>query len=129
MQQNYFEKLISDPFFQSFPPPPPLIWHPKYQQCINVSPPPDPKHELNSSNPIVTLYSLRQFLILSSRISLDFPKLSLPLSSKEKKSKAILVPGLRLTQGSETSRIPQFLDSQLRDGAEVSLTRRAPFTP
>jgi hypothetical protein len=42
---------------------------------------------------------------------------------KQKGSEAIPVIGR------ETSRIPHFLNNRLRDGGEVSITRRPPFTP
>jgi hypothetical protein len=46
------------------------------------------------------------------------------------KGKAIPVTGCEGLDGSETSRLPHFLDSQLTDGGKVvRLTRRPPFTP
>jgi hypothetical protein len=43
---------------------------------------------------------------------------------------AIPVAGRRSQQGSETSRLPYFLDNQLTDGGEViNLTRQQRFTP
>jgi hypothetical protein len=51
-------------------------------------------------------------------------------NDKWKKGKAILVTGRGGPQGFETSRIPRFLDSRLKDdGEDVSLTRRPLFTP
>jgi hypothetical protein len=47
-----------------------------------------------------------------------------------KKIKAIPVTGRGGPWGSETSRLPHFLDNRLTDGGEVvSPTRRPPFTP
>jgi hypothetical protein len=48
---------------------------------------------------------------------------------KRSKGNAIPVTGLGGPYGCETSRLPHYLDSRLRDGREVSLTRRPPFTP
>jgi hypothetical protein len=49
---------------------------------------------------------------------------------KGKKHKANPVTGCEGPWGCETSGLPHFLDSQLRDGSEVvSLTHRPPFTP
>jgi hypothetical protein len=49
---------------------------------------------------------------------------------KIKNGKAIPVTGHGGPQGSETSRIPHFLEYQLTDGCEVvSLMRWLPFTP
>jgi hypothetical protein len=46
------------------------------------------------------------------------------------KGKATIVTERGGPQGSETSRLPRFLDSQLTDGGEVvSLTHRPPFAP
>jgi hypothetical protein len=45
------------------------------------------------------------------------------------KSKGIPVTGREDPQGCEMLRLPHFLDSQLTDGGEVSLTRQPPFTP
>jgi hypothetical protein len=50
--------------------------------------------------------------------------------SKRNKGKVIPVTGREDLWGCETSRLPHFLDNQLKDGGEVvSLTRRLPFTP
>jgi hypothetical protein len=49
---------------------------------------------------------------------------------KNKKGRVILVTGGVGIQGSETCRIPRFLDNRLTDGVEiVSLTYRPRFTP
>jgi hypothetical protein len=46
------------------------------------------------------------------------------------KGKAIPVTGRGGPYGSETSRLPHFLDNRLTDNSEtVSLTSRPPFTP
>jgi hypothetical protein len=42
---------------------------------------------------------------------------------------AMPVTGLGGPSGCATSRLPQFVDSRLRDGAEVSLTRRSAGRP
>jgi hypothetical protein len=48
----------------------------------------------------------------------------------DKKYKAIPVTGCGGPWGSETSRLPHFLDNRLTDGGQVaSLTRLPPFTP
>jgi hypothetical protein len=46
-----------------------------------------------------------------------------------KKSKAIPVTGRGGPYDHKTMRFPHFLHSRFTDGAEVSLTRRPPFTP
>jgi hypothetical protein len=47
-----------------------------------------------------------------------------------KKVKLFLLTICGSPQGCETSRLPHFLDTRLKDGSEVdSLTHRPPFTP
>jgi hypothetical protein len=46
-----------------------------------------------------------------------------------KKGNAISVTGRGGPLGSETSRLPHFLDNRLTDGGEVSRTSRLPFIP
>jgi hypothetical protein len=56
-------------------------------------------------------------------VRLSFSSLSV------KKSKAIPVTGRGGSYGSETSRLPHYLDNRLTDGGKVvSLTRRLPYT-
>jgi hypothetical protein len=51
-------------------------------------------------------------------------------NSTEVKGKAMPVTERGGPLGCETSRLPHFLDNQLRDGGEVvGPTRRTPFTP
>jgi hypothetical protein len=53
----------------------------------------------------------------------------LELGTTEVNGKTIYVTGCRRSQGSETSRLPHFLDNRPTDGSEiVSLTRRPPLT-
>jgi hypothetical protein len=55
---------------------------------------------------------------------------SIVVNHIKKNNKAIPVAGHEGLQGSETSRLPHFLDNRLIDGGEVvSLTRLPPFTP
>jgi hypothetical protein len=49
---------------------------------------------------------------------------------KVKRVKLSLLAGSGSPQGSETSRLPHFLENRLTNGGKVvSLTRRPPFTP
>jgi hypothetical protein len=52
-----------------------------------------------------------------------------PILTLTVKGKAIPVTGRGGSQGSDTSRLPHFLENRLKDGGEVSFTRRSQFSP
>jgi hypothetical protein len=82
------------------------------------------------------LLSVRSILILFSRLLLGllidgpFEVYGLHAFLIKSKKKAMLVTGPGGLYGSETSRVPHFLDSWLTDGGQViSFTRRPRFSP
>jgi hypothetical protein len=67
---------------------------------------------------------------VSSETLVDIQRTTRRHFPEDSKGKAIRVTGREGPYGSETSRLPHFLDNRLTDSGEVvSLTRRPPFTP